>query len=147
MSEVVRRNRTWMVREKHRMVAGEVVQGAYTHLEGWPRTSSSLRRCGLSHRCEYVAIYAQRIADERLAASRRRINTREEDFERIAFEARPDLARGLSPEQICLARPHLGLCPSTLEYTGAGLTHRAQRRPPRARAGAGRRDGASRTRR
>lgn len=107
-----------MAREKRGMAAGEAAQGACAHLERWPWTrngcSSYPRKRGRSHRCEYVAIYVQRIADERLVASRRGINAHGEDLERIAFEVRPDLARGLSPEQICLTHPHLGLCPSTL---------------------------------
>lgn len=100
------------------MAAGEVPQGTCAHLERWPWTcngcSSYQRRCGRTHRCEYVAIFAQRIADERLSSARRGINAREADFERMAFSIRPELARGLSPEQICSAHPELGLSPSTL---------------------------------
>lgn len=118
VSEEVRRNRTWMARERRGMAAGEVPEGTCAHLERWPWAcngcSSYMRSCGRRHRCEYVAIFAQRIAEERLVEARRGINAREEDFERIAFSIRPDLARGLSPEQICLAHPHLGLAPSTL---------------------------------
>lgn len=118
VSEEVRRNRTWMARERRGMAAGEVPQGTCAHLERWPWTcngcSSYMRKCGRQHRCEYAAIYAQRLADERLVEARRGTSAREEDFERIAFSIRPELARGLSPEQICLAHPELGLAPSTL---------------------------------
>ena len=65
-------------------------------------------------RMEYKAALAQAASEKTRSESRRGINRREEDFERIAFEIRSAILDGKSPEQICLAKPHLGLAPSTL---------------------------------
>ncbi|NHM17029.1 IS30 family transposase [Eggerthellaceae bacterium zg-887] len=62
---------------------------------------------------EYKASLAQAASDRVRSESRRGINRREEDFERIAFAVRSDILDGKSPEQICMANPHLGLAPST----------------------------------
>ncbi len=120
VTEEVRRNRTWANRDCRGMRAGSIPeqQRGCGHLLRWPWVCNGCftfpRSCGRRHRCEYVAIYAQALADETLSSARRGINAREEDFERIAFTIRGDVCRGMSPEQICMAHPHLGLSPSTL---------------------------------
>ncbi len=115
----IRRNRTWADKSaKGIRVPGDANICDCNHLDRWPWVCNSCftfpRACGRKKRCEYRAIYAQRISDERASSSRRGLNVRECDFERISFTIRSDISRGLSPEQICMAHPHLSLCPSTL---------------------------------
>lgn len=55
-------------------------------------------------RCEYSAARAQGLANGLLADARRGVNRSEEEFGRIVAAVHTDLARGLSPEQICLGR-------------------------------------------
>lgn len=120
VSDEVHRNRTWAHKDCKGMRAVSIPeqQRRCEHLLGWPWVCNGCftfpRSCGRRHRCEYSAIFAQTLADSTLSEARRGINAREEDFERIAFTIRDDISRGLSPEQICMAHPHLGLAPSTL---------------------------------
>ncbi|WP_172137200.1 IS30 family transposase [Adlercreutzia sp. ZJ473] len=120
VTEEVRRNRTWAHKDCKGMRAVTIPeqQRRCERLVRWPWVCNGCftfpRACGRRHRCEYSAIFAQALADETLSSSRRGINAREEDFERIAFTTRDDVSRGMSPEQICMAHPHLGLAPSTL---------------------------------
>ncbi len=91
---------------------------ACAHLTAWPWTCNGCmaykKSCGRAQRTEYVASLAQKAADEVRSSSRRGVNRREADFERIAFAVRADVLDGKSPEQICAANPHLHLAPSTL---------------------------------
>lgn len=120
VSDEVRHNRTWAHKDCKGMRAVTIPeqQRRCEHLLHWPWVCNGCsifpRTCGRKQRCEYSAIFAQALADETLSSSRRGINAREEDFERIAFTIRDDVSRGMSPEQICMAHPHLGLAPSTL---------------------------------
>lgn len=127
VTDEVRRNRTWAHKDCRGMRAGSIPeqQRRCEHLLRWPWVcngcSAFPRPCGRKHRCEYSAIFAQALADSTLSDARRGINAREEDFERIAFTIRDDVCRGMSPEQICMAHPHLGLAPSTLyRWIGRG---------------------------
>lgn len=119
VTEEVRRHRTWKDGERR----GEVVpkdpqEVSCSHLRGWPWTCNGCmaysRKCGRRQRMEYKAALAQAASDKTRSESRRGINRREGDFERIAFEIRSDVLDGKSPGQICMAKPHLGLAPSTL---------------------------------
>lgn len=119
VNDEIRRNRTWADKSaKGIRVPEDANICDCSHLDRWPWSCNGCftfpKACGRKKRCEYRAIYAQRISDERASSSRRGLNIRECDFERIAFTIRSDISRGLSPEQICLAHPHLSLCPSTL---------------------------------
>lgn len=119
VSEEVRRNRTLAERSSKGMrPKDDAKENDCDKMRAWPWTCNTCftfpKACGRHPRCEYRAIYAQKLADERASESRRGINAREEDFERIAFAVRDDVARGLSPEQVCMRHPHLGLSPSTL---------------------------------
>lgn len=119
VTEEVKRHRTWKGGERR----GEVVptdpeEVFCAHLIRWPWTCNGCmaysRKCGRVQRMEYKASLAQAASEKTRSRSRRGINRREEDFERIAFEIRSDILDGKSPEQICLAKPHLHLAPSTL---------------------------------
>lgn len=119
VADEVRRNRTWARKDLRGMRVGDArIEGRCAHLTSWPWVCNGCftfpKACGRKDRCEYAAIYAQALADSTLKEARRGINAREEDFERIAFTISSDLARGLSPQQICAAHPHLRLAPSTL---------------------------------
>ena len=124
VSEEVRRHRTWKDGERRGEVVPEGAQEAScAHLARWPWTCNGCmaysKKCGRVRRMEYKAALAQASCERTRSESRRGINRREEDFERIAFEIRSDILDGKSPEQICLAKPHLRLAPSTL-YRWAG---------------------------
>lgn len=119
VTEEVRRHRTWKDGERR----GEIVPAdpedvSCSHLLRWPWTCNGCtaytRKCGRRQRMEYKAALAQAASEKTRSESRRGINRREEDFERIAFEIRSAILDGKSPGQICLAKPHLGLAPSTL---------------------------------
>lgn len=119
VADEVKRNRTWAKKGLRGMRVGDApIDEKCAHLASWPWVCNGCftfpRACGRKERCEYSAIYAQALADSALRDARRGINAREEDFERVAFTIRSDLARGLSPQQICAAHPHLRLAPSTL---------------------------------
>lgn len=119
VADEVRRNRTWAKKDLRGMRVGDApIEEKCAHLTSWPWVCNGCftfpKACGRKERCEYAAIYAQALADSTARDARRGINAREEDFERISFAIRSDLARGLSPEQICTAHEHLRLAPSTL---------------------------------
>ena len=119
VTEEVKRHRTWKDGERRGEIVPEDPEGvSCSHLRRWPWTCNGCmaysRKCGRRQRMEYKASLAQAASEKTRSESRRGINRREEDFERIAFEIRSDILDGKSPEQICLAKPHLGLAPSTL---------------------------------
>ena len=119
VSAEVKAHRTWMDRERRGELAGEKPDGVTcAHLTGWPWTCNGCmaysRKCGRRSRVEYRAALAQAASEKVRSESRRGINRREEDFERLAFEIRSEILDGKSPWQVCMARPHLKLAPSTL---------------------------------
>lgn len=119
VTEEVKRHRTWRDGERRGEAVPDDPEGvSCSHLRRWPWTCNGCmaysRKCGRRQRMEYKAALAQAASERTRSESRRGINAREEDFERIAFEIRSDILDGKSPEQICLAKPHLGLAPSTL---------------------------------
>lgn len=119
VTDEVRRRRTWKEGERRGEAVPEHPEDvSCSHLKGWPWTCNGCmaynKRCGRRQRMEYKASLAQAACERTRSESRRGINRREEDFERIAFEIRSDILDGKSPEQICLAKPHLNLAPSTL---------------------------------
>lgn len=119
VTEEVKRHRSWKDGEHRGEIVSDDPEGvSCSHLLRWPWTCNGCmaysRKCGRQQRMEYKAILAQAASDKARSESRRGINRREEDFERIAFEIRSAILDGKSPEQICLAKPHLGLAPSTL---------------------------------
>lgn len=119
VTDEVRRHRTWKEGERRGETVPEHPEDvSCSHLKGWPWTCNGCmaysKRCGRKQRMEYKASLAQASCEKTRSESRRGINRREGDFERIAFEIRSDILDGKSPEQICLAKPHLNLAPSTL---------------------------------
>lgn len=119
VTEEVKRHRTWKDGERRgETVPDDPEEASCPHLKGWPWTCNGCmaygRKCGRRQRMEYKASLAQAASERTRSESRRGINRREGDFEKIAFEIRSDVLDGKSPEQICLAKPHLGLAPSTL---------------------------------
>lgn len=119
ITEEVKRHRTWKEGERRGEAVPEDPEGvSCSHLRRWPWTCNGCmaysKKCGRKQRMEYKASLAQDACEKTRSESRRGINVREENFERIAFEIRSDVLDGKSPGQICLAKPHLGLAPSTL---------------------------------
>lgn len=119
VTEEVKRHRTWKDGERRGEAVPENPEGvSCSHLRRWPWTCNGCmaysKKCGRRQRMEYKASLAQDACEKTRSESRRGINVREENFERIAFEIRSDVLDGKSPGQICLAKPHLGLAPSTL---------------------------------
>lgn len=119
VTDEARRHRTWKEGERRGETAPEHPEDvSCPHLKGWPWTRNGCmaysKRCGRKQRMEHKASLAQASCEKARSESRRGINRREGDFERIAFEIRSDILDGKSPEQICLAKPHLSLAPSTL---------------------------------
>ena len=125
VADEVKRNRTWAKKDLRGMRVGDApIDEKCAHLASWPWVCNGCftfpRACGRKERCEYSAIYAQALADSALRDARRGINAREEDFERVAFTIRSDLARA-SPRSryaqrtpICALRPR----PSIGGYRG-----------------------------
>lgn len=79
-----------------------------SRLLSWPYVCNGCRyrryHCSFKFRCEYRAFRAQAFSEYELHHSRRGINKTEQDFSLIISLIRNDLARGLSPEQICMMR-------------------------------------------
>ena len=102
---------------------GEGVRGvpddACPKLLSWPRCCNGCRnlryRCCRRWRCEYSAARAQALADAELRESRIGVDRDEAGFEYAMGLIRCDVARGLSPQQIALARAgQVGASPSTI---------------------------------
>lgn len=115
----VRAHRTWKDGERRGEAVAQEAEGVTcSRLKGWPWTCNGCmayrKACGRRQRMEYKAALAQAASEKARSESRRGINRREEDFERIAFAIRSDILDGKSPEQVCMANPHLNLAPSTL---------------------------------
>ena len=95
-------------------------EDACPKLLSWPRCCNGCRNlryrsCSRRWRCEYSAARAQALADAELRESRIGVDRGEAEFERIMGLIRYDVARGLSPQQIALARAgQIGASPSTI---------------------------------
>ena len=92
---------------------------ACPRLLSWPRCCNGCRyrryHCGRKWRCEYSAARAQALADAELRESRIGVDRTEAEFEYAMGLIRADVARGLSPQQIALARADLvKASPSTI---------------------------------
>lgn len=115
----VRRHRTWKEGDRRGETVPTEPEGiSCSHLREWPWTCNGCmayrKSCGRAQRMEYRASLAQAASERMRSEARRGINRREEDFEKIAFAIRSDILNGKSPEQVCMANPHLKLAPSTL---------------------------------
>ena len=107
---------------------GERVRGvpddACPRLLSWPRCCNGCRHlryrsCSRRWRCEYSAARAQALADAELRESRIGVDRDEAGFEYAMGLIRCDVARGLSPQQIALARAgQIGASPSTIYRCG-----------------------------
>lgn len=108
IADEVRRNRTVAKGPGKGQRVGSVPDDACPKLLSWPHVCNGCRyrryHCGKKWRCEYSAARAQALADELLAQARRGVDAREDDFEAMMAAVRADVARGLSPAQICKAR-------------------------------------------
>lgn len=119
VAEEVKKHRTWKDGPRRAEIVPDHLEGvSCAHLLRWPWTCNGCmayrKACGRTQRMEYKAALAQGASEKTRSGARRGINRREAEFERIAFEIRSDILDGKSPEQICLAKPHLKLAPSTL---------------------------------
>ena len=85
-----------------------VPEDACPRLLCWPHVCNGCRyrryHCSRKWRCEYSAARAQALSDGLLSSARRGVNRGQAEFERIMDAVRSDVARGLSPAQISLAR-------------------------------------------
>jgi IS30 family transposase len=77
-------------------------------LDIWPHVCNGCRyrrhHCGYRWGCEYAAARADALAHGRLSSARRGVDRPEAEFEAMMATIRSDVARGLSPAQICHAR-------------------------------------------
>lgn len=95
-------------------------EDACPRLLSWPRCCNGCRNlryrsCSRRWRCEYSAARAQALADAELRESRIGVDRDEAGFEYAMGLIRCDVARGLSPQQIALARAgQIGASPSTI---------------------------------
>lgn len=99
--------------------AAKAPDDARPRLLEWPRCCNGCRfrryHCSRRWRCEYSAARAQALADAELRESRMGVDRGEAEFERAMGLIRSAVARGLSPQQIALARAaEVGASASTI---------------------------------
>ena len=151
VADEVARNRTVAKGPGKGERARDAPEDACPRLLSWPRCCNGCRHrrfhCGRKWRCEYSAARAQALADAELRESRTGVDRSEPEFERVMGLIRDDVARGLSPQQIALARADLvKASPSTIYrwisrgYAGmsslelrrkCGYKPRSRAKPPR----------------
>lgn len=147
IADEVARNRTVCRGPNKGGRAANAPEDACPKLLEWPRCCNGCRfrryHCSRKWRCEYSAARAQALADAELRESRMGVDRGEAEFERAMGLIRTDVARGLSPEQIALARAaEVGASASTIyrwiERGYAGMSSLELRRKcgykPRSRA-------------
>lgn len=98
---------------------GEVPEDACPKLLAWPHACNGCKyrryHCSRKWRCEYSAARAQAMSDELLSAARRGVDRGRDEFESMMETIRSDVARGLSPVQISIARAsEFSVHPSTI---------------------------------
>ena len=107
MKEVERNRTIGKGKNKGDQVA-EFPEKVCPHLQVSPHVCNGCKQrnyhCRENFRCEYCAERAQHIADEVKKTSRMGVDMQEEEFTRIMEIVRADVNRGISPEQIVLAR-------------------------------------------
>ena len=151
VADEVARNRTVRRGPNKGGRAAKAPEDACPKLLEWPHCCNGCRlrryHCSRKWRCEYSAARAQALADAELRESRMGVDRGEAEFERAMGLIRSDVARGLSPEQIALARAaEVGASASTIYrwiergYAGmsslelrrkCGYKPRSHARPPR----------------
>lgn len=119
IADEVARNRTLSRGPGKGGRASATPEDACPKLLGWPRCRNGCRfrryHCSRRWRCEYSAARAQTLADAELRGSRTGVDRGEAEFERAMGLIRSDVARGLSPQQIALARAaEVGTSASTI---------------------------------
>lgn len=147
IADEVARNRTVCRGPNKGGRAAKAPDDACPKLLEWPRCCNGCRfrryHCSRRWRCEYSAARAQALADAELRESRTGVDRGEAEFERAMGLIRSDVARGLSPQQIALARAaEVGASASTIyrwiERGYAGMSSLELRRKcgykPRSRA-------------
>ena len=147
IADEVARNRTVCRGPNQGGRAAKAPDDACPKLLEWPRCCNGCRfrryHCSRRWRCEYSAARAQALADAELRESRTGVDRGEAEFERAMGLIRSDVARGLSPQQIALARAaEVGASASTIyrwiERGYAGMSSLELRRKcgykPRSRA-------------
>ena len=126
VADEVARNRTVCRGPNKGGRAAEAPDDACPKLLSWPHCCNGCRfrryHCSRRWRCEYSAARAQALADAELRESRMGVDRGEAEFERAMELIRSDVARGLSPEQIALARAaEIGASASTIyRWIGRG---------------------------
>lgn len=126
VADEVARNRTVCRGPNKGGRAAEAPDDACPKLLSWPHCCNGCRfrryHCSRRWRCEYSAARAQALADSELRESRMGVDRGEAEFERAMELIRYDVARGLSPEQIALARAaEVGASASTIyRWIGRG---------------------------
>ena len=98
---------------------GKVPEDACPKLLEWPHVCNGCKyrryHCSKKWRCEYSAARAQALSDELLSSARRGVDRDRDEFESMMDAIRGDVARGLSPAQISLARAsEFSVHPSTI---------------------------------
>ena len=119
VADEVARNRTVSRGPNKGGRASAAPEDACPKLASWPHCCNGCRfrryHCSRKWRCEYSAARAQALADDELRESRIGVDRGEAEFEYVMGLIRSDVARGLSPQQIALARAgEVGASPSTI---------------------------------
>lgn len=126
VADEVARNRTVCRGPNKGGRAAKAPEDACPKLLEWPHCCNGCRlrryHCSRKWRCEYSAARAQALADAELRESRMGVDRGEAEFEHVMGLIRSDVARGLSPEQIALARAaEVGASASTIyRWIGRG---------------------------
>lgn len=126
VADEVARNRTVCRGPNKGGRAAKAPEDACPKLLEWPHCCNGCRlrryHCSRKWRCEYSAARAQALADAELRESRMGVDRGEAEFEHVMGSIRSDVARGLSPEQIALARAaEVGASASTIyRWIGRG---------------------------
>lgn len=119
IADEVARNRTVCRGPNKGGRAAKAPDDACPKLLEWPRCCNGCRfrryHCSRRWRCEYSAARAKAPDDAELRESRMGVDRGEAEFERAMGLIRSDVARGLSPQQIALARAaEVGASASTI---------------------------------
>lgn len=126
VADEVARNRTVSRGPNKGGRASAAPEDACPRLLSWPHCCNGCRfrryHCSRKWRCEYSAARAQALADAELREARTGVDRGEAEFERAMEIIRSDVARGLSPQQIALARAgEVKASPSTIyRWIGRG---------------------------
>jgi len=108
IAEEVKHNRTVAKGPGKGERVSETPDDACSKLLSWPHVCNGCKyrryHCSKKWRCEYSSARAQMLSEQLLSSARRGVDCDEGEFESMMGAIRADVARGLSPTQISMAR-------------------------------------------